>query len=303
MKRRLLLQVKKQKLRKLVKPYDLPLILDVPSSTFNVLQWREGRLQKTQDCLAEETPVALIYNGVSHAVMLATAQDLDDFALGFSLSEGILQNASELYSVEVKSQPNGIALYCEIASERFSQLKERRRTLAGKTGCGLCGAERLDQAVRYPKPLNSSATFATSSIQRGFQTLHTLQMLQQQNGATHASAYVLADGVVSMVREDVGRHNALDKLVGALEKAKKTQKTISTQPGDSETGFVITTSRASFEMVQKTASAGISLLVAVSAPTGLAVRVAEACGLTLVGFTRKNRHVVYSHHERVLESI
>ncbi len=303
MKRRLHLRIKKQKLRKLVKPFDLPLILDVPSSTFDVLQWREGRLQKTQDCLAEETPVALIYNGVSHAVMLATAQDLDDFALGFSLSEGIVENASEIYGVEVKRQPNGIELYCEIASERFSHLKERRRTLAGKTGCGLCGAERLDQAVRYPKHLNATVTFSTNSIQLGFQAMHTLQKLQQKTGATHASAYVLADGSVSIVREDVGRHNALDKLVGALEKAKQTKKNDPSQQVGSVAGFVITTSRASFEMVQKTASAGISLLVAVSAPTGLAVRVAEACGLTLVGFTRKNRHVVYSHPERILDNI
>lgn len=303
MKRRLLLQVKKQKLRKLVKTFELPLILDVPVSTFDVIQWREGRLQKTQDCLAEETPVALIYNGVSHAVMLATAQDLDDFALGFSLSEGIVQSASEFYGLEVQTQPNGIALHCEIATERFSQLKERRRTLAGKTGCGLCGAESLDQAVRYPKPLKSQATFAASSIQRGLQTMQTQQLLQQQTGATHASAYVLADGTVSIVREDVGRHNALDKLIGALEKAKQAQKAKPTQQDDSEAGFVITTSRASFEMVQKTASAGVSMLVAVSAPTGLAVRVAEACGLTLVGFARENRHVVYSHHDRILESI
>lgn len=264
-------------------------VLDVPLSTFNVTQWRDGILQSAQDCLAEETPVALIYNGVSHAVMLATAQDLEDFALGFSLSEGIVQSASELYSIEVQVQSNGIELHCEIASERFMQLKERRRTLAGKTGCGLCGAESLAQAMRYPAPLRTPRTFNAKAIVIGLQALQAQQKLQQQTGATHASAYVQFDGTVSLVREDVGRHNALDKLVGALTKQEL-----------DKTGFIITTSRASFEMVQKTASAGVSMLVAVSAPTGLAVRVAEKCGLTLVGFARESRYVIYSHADNIL---
>lgn len=263
-------------------------ILDVPLSTFNVTQWQRGELQNTQDCLAEETPIALIYNGVSHAVMLATAQDLEDFALGFSLSEGILRSAAEMYGIEVQVQNNGIALHCDIASERFAQLKERRRTLAGKTGCGLCGAENLAQAMRYPLPLKVQRTYESASIVRGLQAIQSHQLLQQKTGATHASAYVLADGTVSLVREDVGRHNALDKLVGALAK----------QESD-KTGFIITTSRASFEMVQKVATAGVGMLVAVSAPTGLAVRVAEQCGLTLVGFGRQNRFVVYSHIEKI----
>jgi FdhD protein len=264
-------------------------ILDVPLSTFEVTEWQLGKLKKSQDCLAEETPVALIYNGVSHAVMLATAQDLEDFALGFSLSEGIVQNVSELYSVEVQVQENGIELHCDIASERFAQLKERRRTLAGKTGCGLCGAENLAQAMRYPVPVKTQKKFEVTSIIRGLQGIQSQQKMQQKTGATHASAYVQADGTVSLVREDVGRHNALDKLVGALAKQ-----------GSDKAGYIITTSRASFEMVQKTASAGISMLVAVSAPTGLAVRVAEQCGLSLVGFARENRFVVYSHAENII---
>lgn len=267
-------------------------VLNVPLSTFKVTQWRDGNLQNTQDCLAEETPVALIYNGVSHAVMLATAYDLEDFALGFSLSEGIVQNVSELYEVEVQVQSNGIELHCEIASERFAQLKERRRTLAGKTGCGLCGAENLAQAMRYPPALKTQLTFEATSIVHGLQAIQSQQKLQQQTGATHASAYVQSDGMVSLVREDVGRHNALDKLIGALAK----------QASD-KAGFIITTSRASFEMVQKTASAGVSMLVAVSAPTGLAVRVAEQCGLTLVGFARENRYVIYSHGDRILNQV
>lgn len=265
------------------------LVLGEPLSTFSVRQCIDGQRQVVQDCLAEETPVALIYNGVSHAVMLVTAQDLEDFALGFSLSEGIVQHVSELYSMEVQLQNNGIELHCNIASERFALLKEHRRTLAGKTGCGLCGAENLAQLMRYPLPLASQHQFEEISITRGLLAIQAQQKLQQQTGATHASAYVLADGTVSLLREDVGRHNALDKLVGALAKHDKDRD-----------GFIITTSRASFEMVQKTANAGVGMLVAVSAPTGLAVRVAQQCGLTLVGFARENRYVVYSHGDRIL---
>ena len=269
--------------------HTVKLVADVPLSTLSVSQWQNGEIVKTQDCLAEETPVALIYNGVSHAVMLATAQDLEDFALGFSLSEGIVQSASELYGIELQVQSNGIELHCEIASERFMQLKERRRTLAGKTGCGLCGAENLAQAMRYPALLKTYRRFNAKAIVLGLKAIQAQQKLQQQTGATHASAYVQADGTVSLVREDVGRHNALDKLVGALAKQELDR-----------TGFIITTSRASFEMVQKTASAGVGMLVAVSAPTGLAVRVAEQCGLTLVGFARESRYVIYSHADNIM---
>jgi FdhD protein len=286
------LQAEKQKLFKLSKVSESQLLLDVPMSRYKVTQWLDGKPAIAQDCLAEETPVALIYNGVSHAVMLATAQDLEDFALGFSLSEGIVQTADELYGVEVQIQANGIELHCEIASERFMQLKDRRRTLAGKTGCGLCGAESLAQAMRYPESLNPAVMFSATSIKRGLADIQTKQLLQKETGATHASAFVLADGTVSIIREDVGRHNALDKLIGALQKVRM-------QHGQID-GFIITTSRASFEMVQKTATAGISMLVAVSAPTGLAVRVAERCGLTLVGFARPHRYVVYSHNEKIL---
>lgn len=264
------------------------LIRDVPLTSFEVIRSRDGVTLNVQDLLAEETPVALIYNGVSHAVMLTTPQNLEDFALGFSLSEGILLDKSELYSIEVFFQASGIELHCEISSERFAQLKNRRRTLAGRTGCGLCGSESLEQALRYPENLNAKVVFSDLSIQRGLQAMQSQQVLQQQTGATHACAWVLADGSVSLLREDVGRHNALDKLIGAI--AKEDAKI---------PGFVITSSRASYEMVQKTASAGIHLLVAISAPTGLAVRIAEQCGLALVGFARKNNYVIYSHPEYI----
>lgn len=264
-------------------------MLDVPLVTQEVTKWQNGQATTTTDCLAEETPVALIYNGVSHAVMLATPQDLEDFALGFSLSEGIVQKAEELYSISTVSQERGIELHCEIASERFAQLKKHRRTLAGKTGCGLCGAESLEQAMRYPPVIQTATAFSPESIARGLQALQSQQKLQQKTGATHACAWVSQQGVVDVVREDVGRHNALDKLIGALAKRQQGLE-----------GFVITTSRASYEMVQKTANAGVNLLVAISAPTGLAVRMAEQCGLTLIGFAKAGQYVVYSHSDRVV---
>ena len=264
-------------------------VLDVPLSAFEVTKCRDGVSQQVQDCLAEETPVALIYNGVSHAVMLASAQDLEDFALGFSLAEGIISDIAEMYDIELRTQANGIELHCDISSERFLKLKERRRTLAGKTGCGICGAESLQEAMRYPQVITSNNTFKASSIEQGLQAIQSLQLMQQRTGATHACAYVQEDGTVSLVREDVGRHNALDKLIGALASMERR-----------EDGFIITTSRASFEMVQKTASAGVAMLVAISAPTGLAVRIANQCGLTLVGFARAHQYVVYSHGERIL---
>ncbi len=259
---------------------------------FEVTRSRDGNECHEQDQLAEETPIALIYNGISHAVMLATPQDLEDFALGFSLSEGIVLNKSELYSIEIQVQKNGIEVHCEIASERFAELKNHRRTLAGKTGCGLCGAESLAQAMRYPPKLQSPVVFQRSAILGALQVLPLHQKLQQQTGATHASGWVLADGTITVVREDVGRHNALDKLIGALAKLERRGE-----------GFIVTSSRASYEMVQKTASAGVNMLVAISAPTGLAVRIAEQCGLTLVGFARNKAYVVYSHPEQIISTL
>jgi FdhD protein len=287
-------------------------IVDVPLSEVNVTRWRNGISSDASDKVAEEVPIALIYNGVSHAVMLATPQDLEDFALGFSLSEGILQSKSELYDVEIVTQAQGIELRLEVASEAFAMLKERRRNLTGRTGCGLCGAESLDQALRLPvldhsaleRPIlqkntalqgNTNEASSTSlrkisaiSIQAAFKAIQSKQALQQATGATHACAWVNINGEIELLREDVGRHNAMDKLIGALAKTVK-----------QESGFVLTSSRASVEMVQKVALAGYGLLAAISAPTGLAIRIAEAYGVTLVGFLREQQFVIYSHPERI----
>ena len=272
------------------------IVADSPLSEVSINRWRGDDVIEASDRIAEETPIALIYNGVSHAVMLATPQDLEDFALGFSLSEGILQHKSELYDLEIVVQAEGIELRMDIVTECFVKLKEKRRNLVGRTGCGLCGAESLSQALRLPAKNKASNetdvglenVIHAASIQAAFQAIQTKQILQQATGATHACAWVNAEGDVALLREDVGRHNAMDKLIGALAKAPQQQK-----------GFVLTSSRASYEMVQKVAMAGFVMLVAISAPTGLAVRLAKAYGVTLVGFLRQGQFVIYAHAERI----
>jgi FdhD protein len=259
-------------------------------NSYSVQQYRDGKFSMVDDRLAEEVPIALVYNGVSHAVMLATPQDLEDFALGFSITEGILQDKSELYDVVLKPQDNGIELHLEVSSQRFAQLKEHRRSMAGRTGCGLCGAESLSQVFRLPNVHNKPVeqTLKAESILKANHAMRDLQVLQQITGATHACAWADADGNVEMLREDVGRHNAMDKLIGALLKQGKTG------------GFILTTSRASYEMVQKVAMAGFSILTAISAPTGLAVRIAQQCDVTLLGFVREQQFVAYSHVNRII---
>ena len=285
------------------------IVADSPLSEVKVIRWHQGVLTKAVDKVAEETPIALIYNGVSHAVMLATPQDLEDFALGFSLSEGILQNKSELYDVEIVAQTQGIELRLDVATEAFVKLKQRRRNLVGRTGCGLCGAESLEHALRLPEStLNLAKNKRTSShtparasikttkveminvasLQAALHAVQIKQLLQQATGATHACAWVNVRGEIELLREDVGRHNAMDKLIGALAKT----------PEKSD-GFVLTSSRASVEMVQKVALAGYNLLAAISAPTGLAIRVAETYDVTLVGFLRENQFVIYTHADRI----
>jgi len=250
---------------------------------------RAGRAFAVQDWVAEEVPVALEYNGISHAVMLATPLDLEDFALGFSLSEGILDDANQLYAVEEEPSTIGITLHLQVAGSAFARLKDRRRSMSGRTGCGLCGTESLSQVSRDLPALRNTTLPSRQAIAQAMAQFCALQTLQQATGAVHAAAWCSADGEVRWLREDVGRHNALDKLIGAL----------STNGVDATSGFIAVTSRASFEMVQKTAMAGVSLLAAVSAPTSFAVATAQNAGMTLVGFARQQDLVVYCHPERL----
>ena len=270
-----------------------------------VTRLRGGAFEPAEDRVAEEVPVALVYNGISHAVMLASPLDLEDFALGFSLSEGIIDSPEDLLDFEVQAsdlagtrsmvidgqarEEVGLTLDLRVTLRCFMRLKERRRTLAGRTGCGLCGTESLAEAVRPVRREAAPIELHAGALTRAMQELAEQQALQRGTGATHAAAWCALDGAVQLVREDVGRHNALDKLIGRIARDEL----------DVGTGFVAVTSRASYEMVYKTASAGIGLLAAISAPTGLAVRTAQAAGLVLAGFTRGDRTTLYTHAERV----
>lgn len=252
-------------------------------------QWREGHVDSVRMWVAEEVPIALVYNGVSHAVMLASPHDLESFALGFSLSETILYDRAELYDLETIPRTGGIEVRMTISSERFNDLKQRRRSMTGRTGCGICGAESLEQAIRQPMPVKPGISTSSQILHTAFNQMNSLQHLQSKTGATHAAGWVIPDNGIQFVMEDVGRHNALDKLIGVAAR----------QEMDFQSGFVIVTSRASYEMVQKAATVGISMLAAISAPTGLAIRLAEMTGLTLIGFTRNCNHVVYTHPHRL----
>ncbi len=269
-----------------MKPGDATL-LPAGVSPADVFVRRGGVVQPQSDWLADEVPVSLVFNGVSHAVMLATPSDLEDFALGFALTEGLLDDRAELYGVDVTPVELGIEVHLEVSSACAWRLRERRRTLAGRTGCGLCGTEQLAQ-VRRRLPVAPVVHVSVPSMARAQRDLRQHQVLQQLTGAAHAAAWCGPDGGVRLVREDIGRHNALDKLVGALATAGR----------PAADGFVCITSRASFEMVQKTAAAGIGALAAVSAPTRLAVDTARSLGVALAGFVRGDDAVVYAFPER-----
>lgn len=251
---------------------------------------RDGGQVERQDWVAEEVPVALEFNGIAHAVMLATPLDLEDFALGFSLSEGILASRAELYDTEQVEGPLGITLRLEVAGAAFARLKDRRRAMAGRTGCGLCGVESLAHVSRALPTLPDAAPLQPRAIARAMRELSVLQILQRATGAVHAAAWCASSGDIHLLREDVGRHNALDKLIGGMAAARLQ---------DASSGFIVVTSRASFEMVQKTAAAGVPLLAAISAPTALAITTAQAARLALIGFVRGDNLVTYTHPERL----
>jgi len=254
------------------------------------LGWQRGAATSGTDQVATETPVALVYNGISHVVMMATPADLEDFALGFSLSEGILGAADELLDLHIDSGDTGIELQLTIAQQALHALKQRRRNLAGRTGCGICGAEALEQVMPQLAPVTDTLRVRHSALQAALEALQQGQPLQAATGGVHAAAWCNTDGAIMLLREDVGRHNALDKVLGARSRA-----------GADAPGFLVVTSRASYEMVAKTAAAGVELLLAVSAPTTLAIDLAQRWGVTLAGFARPGRHTIYTSPERIRE--
>jgi FdhD protein len=261
---------------------------------FEVTRWRNGQPQSVMDTLAQEVPVALVYNGISHVVMLATPADLEDFAYGFSFTEGIISERAQIYGIDAKSIHHvngllkGIELHIELATAQFAALKEQRRNLTGRTGCGLCGAESLDQVFKIPsRSTTSRPNLSLQAIDTAIAQLKSQQPLQQITGATHACAIVNDQGDVLHVREDVGRHNALDKLIGLLLRQNLEFGELWSKH------WVLTTSRASYEMVQKVSMAGGRALVAISAPTALAVNLAQEQDFLLVGFVGPAQCVVY----------
>ena len=252
-------------------------------------RWRGHLHDQRQDYIAEEVPISLVYNGVPHVVMLATPTNLEEFALGFSITEGIIKTSLELLSVRVYNRSNGIEVQLKIPEQRFQCLSDKGRNLTGRTGCGLCGASTLKQAIRQPNEVKGDLSVSAAELQSALNGIKQHQKLNQLTGAVHAAAWAVPGLGIVDLREDVGRHNALDKLIGFLLRTGK----------DLSAGFVIVTSRASYEMVQKTAWIGITLLAAISAPTGLAIRLANETGLTLIGFARDNQHVIYTHPHRL----
>ena len=260
-----------------------------PVRTVDRQIWRDGRISAGARAIPEETAVALTYNGGTYAVMMATPQNLRDFAIGFSLSEGTVLSAEDIESFEIVELDDGIELRMWLAQSRADRLSERRRHIAGPTGCGLCGIDSIAEAVRPAAIVAPGQSFSSRDIMTAIQSIPPLQTINIETRAVHAAAFwTPARGIVAL-REDVGRHNALDKLAGALAQDKTS----------TSEGIVLLTSRVSVEMVQKTAAMGAPMMVAVSAPTALAVRMADAAGITLAAIARADGFEVFTHPNRI----
>jgi len=260
-----------------------------PTSPATPVIWRRGVISAGLRTLPEETAIALTYNRVSFAVMMATPLDLEDFATGFSLSEGIIDSATDITELEILPVETGIECRMSLTPARREALESRRRKIAGPVGCGLCGIDSLEQAVRPARPVESLLRMQANMIAEGFARMAALQVLNQQTRAVHAAAFLNPDGKI-IVREDVGRHNALDKLIG----------TVARSGADGAHGAVLLTSRISIELIQKTAMLGTPILAAISVPTARAVREAEAAGLTLIAVARDDGFEIFTHPGRIL---
>ncbi|MGE3628020.1 MAG: formate dehydrogenase accessory sulfurtransferase FdhD [Hyphomicrobiales bacterium] len=261
-----------------------------PVRTVRRIAWRGAPAVDGDRAVPEETAIAFTYNGSSHAVMMATPQDLEDFAVGFSLSEDRIRSAGEIESLEVVPLEEGIELRMWLVEERMSQLRERHRRMLGPTGCGLCGVESLAEALPRPRHVNGDSRFRPEHILAALGSLTEAQKLNGETRAVHAAALWKPDGGLIAVREDVGRHNALDKLIGALARGGQ----------EAGGGVLVLSSRVSVEMVQKAAVLGVPLLAAMSAPTALAIRTAEQAGITLVAVARDDGFEVFAHSRRMV---
>lgn len=248
----------------------------------------EGAVRATAE-VAEEVPVAFVYNGRPHVVVMATPEHLEDLAVGFSITEGIVSDVGAIARIEVVRASHGIELQVELESADAERLAERSRGIVARTGCGLCGVETINDAMRVPVAVGDFLHVTPTAIALSAMDLSRRQRLNNATSTVHAAGWAATDGNVSIVREDVGRHNALDKLIGAVMREGRS----------CGNGFVVVTSRASYEMVQKIAAVGIELIAAISRPTGLAIRFAEAANVTLVGLVRGTTANVYANPKRV----
>lgn len=260
-----------------------------PTITHRFHRLSDQKTEQESAPLAAEVPVALVYNGRPHVVMMCTPADLEDFAVGFTLTESIVAASADVKRVDVVKYAKGIELQIEVPAAAADRLSERGRALVGRTGCGLCGVEVIDDALREPRLVRSPLVVSRDALWRASETLGAQQQLNADTNAIHAAAWAAPDGTLRVVREDVGRHNALDKVLGALARADS----------DASAGFLVVTSRASYELVQKAAVANVPLLAAVSRPTALAVQLADEAGITLVGLLRGRTANVYTHSARI----
>ena len=255
-----------------------------------VVAYTAGNPEAGVRSLAVEAPVNLIYGSVPHAVMMATPTDLEDFAYGFSLTEGIVESGDEIRETRVEAAPDGLRLHVELAPGRLREHLARKRAISGRTGCGVCGIEDLAELPRAEMRDAPDVRVALPAIARALGGLDAAQILGAETRAVHAAAWARLDGTLVAVREDVGRHNALDKLIGALMRAG----------ADTADGFLVITSRCSFEMVEKAARLGAAVIVAISAPTSLALERATMHGITLCAIARSDTLTVFSGAERLV---
>ena len=244
-----------------------------------------------RDLVAEEVPVALLYNGEPYAVMLASPIDLEDFGVGFSISEGLVESAADVVHVAARDTLAGVELHITLRGKP-ARMREGGRAMPGYAGCGLCGVRQLEEAVRWPLPVQAQGRTTPGAVHRAVDAMSDVQALHRLTGAAHAAGWFSLDGNLLLVREDIGRHNALDKLIGGIAGAGL----------DPAQGMLVMTSRASCELLQKAGTAGIGIMVAMSAPTALAISIAESATITLLGFVRGRQHVIYSHPWRVSEA-
>jgi FdhD protein len=260
-----------------------------PSAEVPLARLTDDNTTEALATVAEEVPIALVYNGRPYVVVMGSPLDLEDLAVGFSLTEGVVASAGDIRRLDVVRASHGIELQMEIADDDAARLDERTRSMASRTGCGLCGIASIDDVLRMPARLPQTLDVTRDAMWSALEALSREQTLNNQTNTAHAAGWATSDGVLRVVREDVGRHNALDKVLGALARTNR-------RAAD---GFIIITSRASYEMVQKAALCGVELVAAISRPTGLAIRLAVASGVTLVGLLRGRTANVHSHPERI----